>query len=107
MAQALASLSELQEADGGVFNIGSDEEITINELAELVKSTTHSESPIVHISYEEAYGKNFEDMNRRVPDLSRIRTLIGYTPTKTVIEIVQSVAESLGCPSEKYQAAYA
>jgi UDP-glucose 4-epimerase len=107
VVHALACLSELDQADGSLFNIGSDEEVTINDLAELVKSTTHSQSPIVHLSYEEAYGKNFEDMNRRVPDLSRIRDLIGYTPTKTLPEIVQTVVESLGYLSEKYQAAYA
>ncbi len=104
---ALRKLSELDRAVGSVFNIGSDEEVTINELAELVKAVTGSESPIVHMSYEAAYGKNFEDMSRRVPDLSRIRTAIGYTPTKTLQEIVQAVAESVGCPAARAEAAYA
>jgi UDP-glucose 4-epimerase len=104
---ALAKLAELDAAEGAVFNIGSDEEVTMNDLAELVKAVTKSDSPIVHISYEEAYGRNFEDMMRRVPDLSRIRGAIGYAPSKSLIEIVQTVAETVGCHSDKYQAAYA
>ena len=97
VVRAIVSLAELEPADGSVFNIGSDEEVTINELAELVKSITKSSSPIVHISYEEAYGKNFEDMARRVPDLTRIRNAVGYAPSKTLHQIVAAVAESQGC----------
>ena len=104
---ALAKLSELEGAEGTVFNIGSDEEVTMNDLAKLVKTVTRSDSPVVHISYEEAYGKNFEDMLRRVPDLDRIHRAIGYAPSKTLPEIVQLVAESLGCQQEKYRTAYA
>lgn len=107
VVNALATLGELENHNGMVFNIGSDEEITINELAELVKTITHSDSPIVRMSYEEAYGKNFEDMHRRVPDLERIRQAIGYEPSKTLPEIVEAVAESLGYAMVKAEAAYA
>jgi UDP-glucose 4-epimerase len=92
VTSALVQLSETEGTNGSVFNLGSDEEVTINDLAELVKDVTASDSPIVHVSYEDAYGKHFEDMRRRVPDLRRIREAIGYTPTKSLREIVHAVA---------------
>jgi len=95
VVQALLRLGTHEAAVGSIFNIGSDQEVTINELAAVVKDITGSSSPIRHVSYEEAYGKDFEDMFRRVPDLSRIRATIGYSPTKTLREIVQAVADSL------------
>jgi UDP-glucose 4-epimerase len=95
IASALVKLSETEAAEGAIFNIGSDEEVTINQLAELVKEVTGSDSPIVHVSYEDAYGSDFEDMRRRVPDLSRIRAAIGYTPTKSLREIVEAIAGNL------------
>jgi UDP-glucose 4-epimerase len=97
---ALSRLGELDSAVGNVFNIGSNEEISINGLADVVKKIAGSNSPVVHISYDEAYGKNFEDMYKRVPDLTKIKNAIGYTPTKCLREIVQAVAEYLG-PQEK------
>jgi UDP-glucose 4-epimerase len=95
VVQALIMLSLHENAVGSIFNIGSDEEVTINELAAVVKHVTGSNSPIQHLSYEEAYGKDFEDMFRRVPDLSRIRSAIGYSPTTGLGAIVQAVADSL------------
>lgn len=92
---ALVRLGELDVAVGGIFNIGSDEEVTINRLAQVVKEITASDSRVVHISYDDAYGKKFEDMYRRVPDLSKIKAAIGYKPTKCLRDIVQSVAEYL------------
>jgi UDP-glucose 4-epimerase len=92
---ALVKLAQLTIVDSLVFNIGSDEEVSINELAHLVKQTTGSRSPLQYIPYEQAYGKDFEDMQRRVPDLTRIRATIGYAPTKTLREIVQAVVLSL------------
>ena len=99
VVDALVKLSLHDGAVGSIFNIGSDEEATINDLAAVVKSVTGSSSPIRHVSYEQAYGKGFEDMSRRVPDLSRIRTAIGYRPTKNLREIVQTVTQSLVQPS--------
>jgi nucleoside-diphosphate-sugar epimerase len=102
VANALVQLSERDSAEGEIYNIGSDEEVSINELAEVVKEVTMSDSPICHISYEEAYGINFEDMARRVPDLTRIRQAIGYEVTKSLREIVEAVASSM-LTSRKFQ----
>ncbi|MGD8396262.1 MAG: GDP-mannose 4,6-dehydratase [Candidatus Eiseniibacteriota bacterium] len=77
-------LAACDDAHGEVFNIGTDEEVSINELARRVKELTSSSSPIVHIPYEEIYGKSFEDMNRRVPDLNKIRDLVGYEPSASL-----------------------
>lgn len=90
---ALIQLCEAEAAEGAVFNIGSDEEVTINGLAELVKDVTSSDSPVVHVPYESVYGRDFEDMRRRIPDLSKIKEKIGYAPTKSLREIVEAVAE--------------
>ena len=95
VVNALIKLSQHDAAVGTIFNIGSDEEVTINQLAAVVREVTGSSSKIHHISYEEAYGQGFEDMLRRVPDLTRIREAIGYSPTKSLREIVQAVADSL------------
>ena len=95
VSRALVRLSELDRAEGLVFNIGSDEEVTINELASVVLDITNSRSRIQHVSYEEAYGKNFEDMARRVPDLTRIRETIGYQVSKNLRDIVEAVASSM------------
>ena len=80
---------------GEVFNIGSNEEVTIRSLAERVKALTGSDSEIVYVPYEEAYGEGFEDMPRRVPDISKIGNLIGYRPTRSLDEILQGVIELL------------
>lgn len=93
VVDALVQLAELPAANGRIFNIGSDQEVSINELAYLVKAVTRSESPIQYLSYDEAYGNDFEDMNRRVPDLARISEAIGYRPTKSLAEIIMAVAE--------------
>jgi nucleoside-diphosphate-sugar epimerase len=92
---ALVKLAQLPAAENLLFNIGSDEEVSINRLAQVVKTVTGSSSPLQYVPYEQAYSKDFEDMPRRVPDLSRIRTAIGYAPTKKLREIVEAVASSL------------
>ena len=78
--EALIGLAEKDEAVGEVFNIGSSQEVSIRELAERVIGLIGSDSGIKYISYEEAYGEGFEDMKRRIPDISKIRDLIGWTP---------------------------
>jgi UDP-glucose 4-epimerase len=93
VVEALTRLSEKQEALGKVFNIGSNEEITILELAKRVRSMTASPSEIGFVPYDEAYEEGFEDMPRRVPDISRIQSLIGYEPSKNLEQIVQSVID--------------
>jgi UDP-glucose 4-epimerase len=78
-----------------VFNIGNGSEISIGGLAERIKALTNSASPIVTIPYEQAYEAGFEDMPRRVPDLSKIRALIGYEPTVDLEEILTRVIASI------------
>jgi UDP-glucose 4-epimerase len=88
---ALARLMEHPRAVGEVFNLGSQEEVTIGELASRVIRISRSVSRIEHIPYEAAYEEGFEDMPRRVPDISKIRALIGFEPTMTLDEIIESV----------------
>jgi len=95
VVQAMIALVKNPNGPGKVFNVGSDEEITILELAERVKRVTSSESRIGLIPYHQAYESGFEDMSRRIPDLSRIRHLIGYQPTKTLDEILLAIAVPL------------
>jgi len=89
---ALMKLADHEGAVGQVFNIGNDtEEVTIRALADRVKARTKSASAVVTIPYDEAYESGFEDMPRRVPDLSRIRNLIGYEPRVHLDEILDRV----------------
>jgi UDP-glucose 4-epimerase len=77
---ATLALSRHPAAPGIVFNVGSGHEITINDLARRVKDLTGSASDIVHVPYENVYSEGFEDLRRRVPDISRLRDLIGFVP---------------------------
>ena len=91
---ALVALAEHPDAVGEVVNVGNDhEEISIRDLALRVKARTMSKSPIETIPYDRAYEEGFEDMPRRVPDLSKIRALIGYEPKVHLDEILDRVAE--------------
>jgi UDP-glucose 4-epimerase len=90
---ALIKLMDHPAAVGEVFNIGSNQEVTIRELAETVKRLAYSDSEIVYVPYDQAYGEGFEDMPRRVPDISKVAALVGYRPTKTLEEIVASVID--------------
>ena len=88
----LTTLAEAPAAVGEVFNVGNDrEEVTILELAERVKARTGSKSEIVLVPYEKAYEEGFEDMQRRVPDLSKLRALTGYEPQVSLDEILDRV----------------
>ncbi len=95
VVNALVKLIDHPKAVGDVFNLGSQEEVTIDALATLVIRLTNSSSRIVRVPYEEAYEEGFEDMPRRVPDTSKIRELIGFRPTRNLEEIIQSVVESI------------
>ena len=88
---ALIKLMEHPQALGGVFNVGSQEEISIKELAQRIIQLTQSKSQVVYIPYDQAYEEGFEDMPRRVPDISKIQRLIAYQPTIGLQEILQSV----------------
>ena len=74
------------EALGSVFNIGSNFEISIADLARLILDKTKSPSTVSHVSYEQRYGSRFEDTRRRVPSLERARTVLGYSPTVELSE---------------------
>jgi UDP-glucose 4-epimerase len=93
VVEGLMALMDHPDATGHVFNVGSTEEITMLGLAERVKTLTGSSSPIVLVPYSEAYEDGFEDMPRRVPDLSKIRELVGYRATTTLDEIIENVIE--------------
>ena len=93
IVRALVALMDHPAAVGEVFNIGSNEEVTISALAERVKAMANSDSEIVTVPYEQAYGEGFEDMPRRVPDIGKVERLIGYRPTKSLDEILQGVIE--------------
>lgn len=88
---AIVKLGETEEAVGEVINLGSDREITIEKLAEKVKEIAGSRSEIQYISYDQAYEEGFEDMKRRVPDLSKIKRLIGYKPKYSLEDIIEDV----------------
>jgi UDP-glucose 4-epimerase len=88
---ALVKLVDHPDAVGQVYNIGSNEETSIGQLAERIKELTQSESEIVHIPYTEAYEEGFEDMPRRVPDISKIGNLIGYKPQTDLDGILRQV----------------
>ena len=89
--RAISALMDAPEAEGEVFNIGSREEISINELAERVRELTGSSSKITHVPYEEVYGPGFEDMRRRTPDITKLKEAIGYDPTHATDDILRAV----------------
>ena len=89
--KAMLALAECPDAVGEVFNVGSDEEISIDVLAKKVIRFANSNSKIEYIPYEEAYGEGFEDMKRRVPDISRIYKFIGWKPEVKLDEILMSM----------------
>jgi len=95
VVNALIQLALTPQAVGGIFNIGSTNEITIRNLALLVKEMTGSSSEVVFIPYEQAYEQGFEDMNRRVPAIEKIHALIGFKPTLDVGEIIERVVEDM------------
>jgi UDP-glucose 4-epimerase len=90
---ALVKLMEHDGAVGEVFNIGSNEEVSILELAQRIKELTRSESEIVMVPYSEAYEEGFEDMPRRVPDISKVGALVGFRPQMSLDGILKSVID--------------
>lgn len=91
--EALVKLMSTPEAEGDVFNVGNDHEVTINELALKVKEMTGSNSEIEYLSYEKAYGPGFEDMERRCPNIDKIRNVIGYQPSRDLDTIIKDVID--------------
>ena len=91
VVDALVALTNTPGAAGQVFNLGGDQEISINDLAARVIRLAGSGSRVEHVSIEQAYGHRFEDMPRRVPDLSKVRGAIGFRPNHGLDDIVRSV----------------
>ena len=92
---AVITLSETDFTIGDYFNVGGVGETTVKELATKIIERTNSKSTIKHIPYTEAYPAGFEDMQRRVPDITKIKKTIGWQPTHTLDSIIDSVAASL------------
>jgi UDP-glucose 4-epimerase len=93
VVNAFIALASEPRAVGEVFNVGNTNEVTIRELADRVKRLTQSDSLIHYVPYEQAYEAGFEDMPRRVPDISKIKALIGFQPTLELDDIIRSVIE--------------
>jgi UDP-glucose 4-epimerase len=91
----IVALAQCPAAEGQVFNLGSNREITIADLARLVLAVTGSQSQIVHIPYDQAYGAGFEDMQRRVPDVSKVAAAVGWHTTIPLEDSIRAVAEHL------------
>ena len=95
VVEALMKLTNEPRAVGGVFNVGNVDEVSIRELAERVKTLSGSQSSIQYVPYDEAYEAGFEDMPRRVPDISKIRDLVGYQPQLELNDIIKTVIEHI------------
>ena len=91
VVNALIKLMTVKEAEGQVINMGADREISINNLAQKVKELTNSSSKITHIPYNQAYPDGFEDLKRRVPDISNIRRMIGYEPKFSLEDTIKKI----------------
>jgi UDP-glucose 4-epimerase len=93
VVNALIALVQHPDAVGQVFNIGNTQEITINELATMIKNRCESGSEIVYVPYDQAYGRGFEDMGRRLPDIGKVRNLIGFVPATGIEQILDKVID--------------
>jgi UDP-glucose 4-epimerase len=93
VVKALVLLMESEESIGETFNIGSTDEITINNLAKKVIKLTNSKSEIVYKKHSEVFGDNFEEPQRRVPDISKIKRVIGWQPQTSLDNIIIEIAE--------------
>jgi len=91
---ALDQLAGCPEACGEVVNVGNDQEISIRGLAELIVRRTHSSSPLNFMSYQDAYGEEFEDVMHRCPELNKLRALTGFTPRWTLSDTLDDLIES-------------
>lgn len=90
---AIMRLMDEPLAVGEIYNVGNDQEVSINDLAQKVKEMTGSDSEIEHIPYEKAYGPGFEDMERRCPNISKLKAAIGFSPSYDLDAIIQSVID--------------
>jgi UDP-glucose 4-epimerase len=90
--RALLLVMDSDKALGNVFNIGNNQQISILELAKKIIEITGSKSEIVKLPYSEAYPEGFEDMQRRVPDISKIKNALGWTPQIGLDQIIKDIA---------------
>jgi UDP-glucose 4-epimerase len=90
--RALLLVMDSDKAVGNVFNIGNNQQISILELAKKIIEITGSRSEIVKVPYSEAYPEGFEDMQRRVPDISKIKSVLGWTPQIGLDQIIKDIA---------------
>jgi UDP-glucose 4-epimerase len=95
VVSGLTRLMECEAAIGQVVNLGNPEEITINALAKLILEVTGSKSPITHVPYDQAFAEGFEDMRRRVPDVTKAAKLVGFQPKVRLRQIIEDVAGDL------------
>ena len=95
MVGALLGLMSERDAEGRVFNVGAQSEISIGELAQRIIEVTGSTSEIVRVPYDEAYEAGFEDMQRRRPSTKRINELMGWSPTRDLETIFKDVAADI------------
>jgi UDP-glucose 4-epimerase len=93
VVRGVIGLIDEPRAVGEIFNIGGDGEISMNDLAARIKSIARSSSPIRHVPYEVAYEEGFEDMERRVPDITKIKKFVGYKNTYDLDKILAKVVE--------------
>ena len=90
--QAITTMAATDSTIGDVYNVGGTGEVTIKHLAEQVLELTQSDSPITYTPYSEAYPPGFEDIQRRVPDISKIKSAINWAPTKDLKQIISDIA---------------
>ena len=90
--QAIATMAATDSTIGDVYNVGGTGEVTIKQLAELVLATTGSQSVITYTPYSEAYPAGFEDIQRRVPDISKVQNAIGWAPARDLKQIISDIA---------------
>ena len=90
--QAIATIAATDSTIGSVFNVGGTGEVTIKQLAEQVLAVTGSQSVITYTPYSEAYPAGFEDIQRRVPDISKVKSAINWAPTKDLKQIISDIA---------------
>ena len=92
---AVVAIAFVENTIGKVINIGNDLEISINELAQKIIEETSSRSEIIYVTYEEAYGDGFEDMERRVPNIELINQLVGWQPKRNLSTIIGDMSAEM------------
>jgi len=90
--QAIVTMAANDATIGDVYNVGGTGEVTIEQLAEKIIALTGSKSPITYTPYSDAYPAGFEDIQRRVPDISKVKNAIGWAPTKDLSQIISDIA---------------